>query len=478
MKRISKRLSIMGGISTATRSKNKGLSNFIRSESSSDARETTHYCDYWRNTMDHALESNAADVFLGIIIGLDIYASCVDIDSRTQSESTPSWAATVSDLCFTIYLLELNLRVFIQRTQIFDSKWVVLDFIICFAGLLEAVLNASGISIEQVSMMRLLRLARIMRLIRLFRKFAFLRELRKLMTMAASCCKTLLYFFIFCFIVMTFWAMAALELIHPLVVQMTAEGHFEHCPFYQHALSSVMRANLLLFQIVIAGDSWGRLATPVIEARPWTAIIFMGSQLTVVFGVLNLVVAVVVDTFAVQRQKDVFAQEMDADQDDDKKFLRRVFTKIDEDGSGELSFEELMHGARTLPEFQGLLRGMDIDEGDLTQLFQMLDGDDSGTVEPEEFINAISRWMHDSKTANRFVKYIVMRTMIQQEELRDPLVDKIDKLETNLRQPSPPQFDKIDKLDTKTAVKRRNIFQSSAQSRASCLWARMLVERL
>ncbi|CAE8610836.1 unnamed protein product [Polarella glacialis] len=255
---------------------------------------------------------------------------------------------------------------------------------------------------------------------------------------------------------MTFWAMAAVELIYPLVVQMTAEGHFEDCPFCQHALSWLMRANLLLFQTVIAGDSWGRLATPVIEAYPWTAIIFMGSQLMVVFGVQNLVVAVVVDTFAVQRQKDVveFAQEMDADQDDDKKFLRRIFTKIDEDGSGDLSFKELMHGARTVPEFQSRSRVMDIDEGDLTQLFQMLDGDDSGTVEPEEFINAISRWMHDSKTANRFVKYNVMGTMIQQEELRDLLVDKIDKLGTNLRQPSPPQFDKIDKLETKTGVKK------------------------
>ncbi|CAE8638366.1 unnamed protein product [Polarella glacialis] len=436
----------MGGISTATRPTNQGLSDFIRSESSSDARETTHDCDYWRNSMDQVLESNAADVFLGIIIGLDVYASCVDIDSRAQSESTPSWAATVSNLCFTIYLLEFTLRVFIKRTQIFDSKWAVLDFIICFTGLLEVVLNASGISIVQVGMMRLLRLARIMRLTRLFRKFAFLRELRKLMLMAASCCKTLLWSFIFCFIVMTVWAMASVELIHPLVVQMTAEGHFEDCPYCQNALSSVMRANLLLFQTVIAGDSWGRLATPVIEAHPWTAIIFMGSQLTVVFGVLNLVVAVVVDTFAAQREKDVveFAQDMDADQDDDKKFLRRIFTKIDADGSGELSIEELMHGARTIPEFQSRLRVMDIDEGDLTQFFQMLDGDDSGTVEPEEFINALSRWVHDSKTANRFVKYNVMRSMIQQEELRDLLVDKIEKLETNLRH----------KLETKTGVKK------------------------
>jgi hypothetical protein len=42
---------------------------------------------------------------------------------------------------------------------------------------------------------------------------------------------------------------------------------------------------------VIAGDSWGTIAVPVIEAYPGTAFIFVGSLLTLVFGVLNLIVA-------------------------------------------------------------------------------------------------------------------------------------------------------------------------------------------
>lgn len=45
---------------------------------------------------------------------------------------------------------------------------------------------------------------------------------------------------------------------------------------------------------VIAGDSWGEIAVPVIEAHPSTALIFVGAYLTIVFGVLNLIVAVVV----------------------------------------------------------------------------------------------------------------------------------------------------------------------------------------
>ena len=43
-------------------------------------------------------------------------------------------------------------------------------------------------------------------------------------------------------------------------------------------MSTVMDANLLLFQTVIAGDSWGKIAIPVIQRHPATAIIFVGAS--------------------------------------------------------------------------------------------------------------------------------------------------------------------------------------------------------
>ena len=52
-----------------------------------------------------------------------------------------------------------------------------------------------------------------------------------------------------------------------------------------------MDANLLLFKTVIAGDSWGQIAVPVMREHPATGVIFVGSLLTIVFGVLNLIAA-------------------------------------------------------------------------------------------------------------------------------------------------------------------------------------------
>ena len=158
--------------------------------------------------------------------------------------------------------------------------------------------------------------------------------------MMATCLKALFWSFIFCFMIMTVWALLIVEVINPLMADIEPLQACQECMI---ATTSVMQANLLLFKTVIAGDSWGDIAVPVINAHPASAIIFMGSLLTLVFGVLNLIaarmnsqlsprpasnpaqphtaksfavpeqVAVVVDTFAEARNRDVLnlAEEME-----------------------------------------------------------------------------------------------------------------------------------------------------------------------
>ena len=155
-------------------------------------------------------------------------------------------------------------------------------------------LVAPGNEYANLGVLSILRLARVLRLLKLLRKVKSLRELQKLVKMMHTCIKALFWSFIFCFVVMTIWAMLIVEWIDPYVRDMVEEGLFEECGvFCETATTSVMKANLLLFKTVIAGDSWGQMAVPVILMHPETAVIFMGSSLTVVFGVLNLIVAVV-----------------------------------------------------------------------------------------------------------------------------------------------------------------------------------------
>eukprot|EP00435_Cladocopium_sp_Y103_P053322 s374_g17.t1 len=397
----------------------------------------------WKENLKSFMQSYyLANAMAGIVL-LDAFCTCADIDARAAG-STPSLVVkTITDVCLGVYTLEAVTQLCLFGRKILRDWMTVMDISIVGCGWAEAAIDlvGAGDSIFRLGIVRALRLVRIFRLIRLLRRIRAFRELHKLVMMMATCMRTLAWSFLLCALVMTVWAMLMVEIVNPTVQDMQDKmAYFDSCEWCQYATSSVMNANLLLFKTVVAGDSWGQIAVPVIQENPGTLIVFIGSLVTLVFGVLNVIVAVVVDTFADARQRDVqnLAEELDDDIIADKnlgKDLQKIFNRIDSDGSGQLTMDELLEGARSDPAFQSRLRVMDIDENDLMQLFSMIDprrtanpsadflltsdNDSSGTIEVAEFIGPLSRWAHDSKTAPRFIKYNLLQSINLQEDLYD-----------------------------------------------------------
>ncbi|CAE8627945.1 unnamed protein product, partial [Polarella glacialis] len=422
-----RRISIRDILPILPQTTSLGGGGFLRVERANSMERDQSATETCRIFMKKIQQSTAADLFVGMIILTDVYMCCFAIDLNASGENTPSWVIDYSVFCTAIYTLELLATLFVRKSAVIGDWWFYLDAFIVSAALLEFCIAALGADVSSMKLVRFLRIFRMVRMLRIFRKWSLLKELWKLVKMTMACTKMLFWSFVFCFIVMTCWSMIAVELLNPLVIKLANDGAWPDCPECSQSFRSVMDANLTFFKTIVAGDGWGLIAMPMIAANPWTAIIFVGSFLTIIFGVLNLVVAVVVDEFAEQRQKDFQqqAQELDDNYEVDLKLLRKMFAKIDEDGSGELSLEELTNGAKTHPEFRDRLRVMDIDEKDLEQLFRMLDDDGSGTIAPDEFIEALSRWINDSKTASRFVKYSLMQNHRQQEQFQVKLTARL-----------------------------------------------------
>jgi hypothetical protein len=59
---------------------------------------------------------------------------------------------------------------------------------------------------------------------------------------------------------------------------------------------------LTLLETLVAGDSWGKLAVPIIDRYPWSVFLFGGALLSVNFVVFNLITAVMVDSALEARQ--------------------------------------------------------------------------------------------------------------------------------------------------------------------------------
>jgi len=180
-----------------------------------------------------------------------------------------------------------------------------------------------------------------------------------------------------------------------------------------------MNSNLTFFQTIVAGDSWGKLAIPIIEANPWTAIIFVMSLLTMAFGVLNLGLAVVVDSFAETRSRDVtlLAKEMERHEAQEKKSLYKLFGRLDEDGNSVLTLAEIQDGARRLGEFRNWLKVLHIDVQQLPELFHSVDKENTGEVEISQFVD------HIYGIKNKSVQNILMKIDTKQNSLEERMRD-------------------------------------------------------
>lgn len=63
-----------------------------------------------------------------------------------------------------------------------------------------------------------------------------------------------------------FFSLIAVQVIHPINRDIVYEG-CSRCP---HAFGSVWDALCTFVQQVVAGDAWGTISLPVIDAAPWT----------------------------------------------------------------------------------------------------------------------------------------------------------------------------------------------------------------
>ncbi|CAE8594327.1 unnamed protein product [Polarella glacialis] len=114
------------------------------------------------------------------------------------------------------------------------SCWTLKLFL---AGALDLAISASGADASSMNLVRFLRVFRMVRLLCIFRKWPLLKELWKLVKMTIACTKMLFWSFVFCFMVMTCWSMAAMELLNPLMIKLwptrvsSQTVHSAHDPF-------------------------------------------------------------------------------------------------------------------------------------------------------------------------------------------------------------------------------------------------------
>lgn len=337
----------------------------------------------------------------------------VNNDAFTCDESAPL-RITHFALLFT-YMLEIAARWYVDQRRFFDNPWNISDVVIVCLSVLAELLNGAFPSLG------FLRIFRTLRLFRSIRAVVVQRELYIIVHGFAGTMKALFWAAILMMGLLTMWSILAVEAIHPINRRLDQETDaYIDCSRCKKAFSNVWESNLTFFYTVVLGDDWTDVIVPLISFEPWTVCIFMGVTFSVGMGLVNLILAVIVDRAREAHEEDVEAQndQKNKKMDTAKKAINRMCARMDVDKSGTLSLDELLSGFDESQEFRQVLNVLDVEKDDMECVFHIMDADGSGDVSYDEFVDNLYRMKaQNSRTLLVFIKFYVLelRRCVEEE---------------------------------------------------------------
>jgi len=168
-------------------------------------------------------------------------------------------------------------------------------------------------------------------------------------------------------------------------------------PDLQPYFGNVPRSMFTLFQVTTT-DAWADIARKAMRHHVWTAGFFVLYLYVTTCAVLNVVVAVIVentlDQAVDQRQK--FTSNQNKKQQYACAKIYQLFVGMDQNGDGVLTREEFSKAFQD-DQVSRYLRQLGIDLRQAEELFSILDFDDSGALDAEEFVGGVLKVIGNGK---------------------------------------------------------------------------------
>mmetsp|Transcript_58150 Transcript_58150/g.180120 ORF Transcript_58150/g.180120 Transcript_58150/m.180120 type:complete len:730 (-) Transcript_58150:105-2294(-) len=331
----------------------------------------------WEMTASDVLQSNSFDNCVGLLIFLNACTIGVqtDIMASKRTEEVPVVFVAFDQVFLVLFSAELLLRVYVHRCSFFNpwsagAAWNWFDLFIVAAQIVEESIRVIALSnnikdegseASDFKVMRMLRILRLMRVLRVMRVLRLISELRTIVSSILGSMKSL------------------------------AEDASEH--ILGRYFGSISRSILTLYQAVSGGIDWDSIMHPLIEElNPLNGIAFTGYVAFTLLALMNVVTGVFVQT-ALQSAKD----EEDA-------FLTDTIVRLFRVNEGEMRFQTLhkedIADALCNPTARKEWKAIDISPQEAHYLFTLLDIDSKGEVSFEEFLSGCLRLRGQAKSVD------------------------------------------------------------------------------
>jgi voltage-gated sodium channel len=323
-----------------------------------------------------------------------------NIRASVHEEAIPIEFSVFSWVCLVIYFIEIGLRMYAFRMHLSADFWLLFEFILVFVDMMCKVFAFALGRIPSVSALRILRVLHRGCMVRVLGKHYVFRELYTMLHSVASVLRTIWWAILLLVFMLTLYSVLAVEILHPINQELAASGIYEDCERCPKSFATVQASVVTFIQHTLAGEDWGSVAIPIMETRPWTAIIFLSVIISTNLGILCLFITVTVDRAVQVRQDDKrFMLEQRKHQfESAKEALSKQCLELDKECKGRLSKDQLLHGFNSQSKMGEAMRKMEVKHDDIHLLCSVLDGPGNGSIPYSEFVEQLHDMkLHDSK---------------------------------------------------------------------------------
>lgn len=340
------------------------------------------------------------DAFFGLLvvsnaifIGFEVEEGFVE--NRSSGVQVIQYSYTV------LFLLELILRIAAYGRSFFcgsDWAWGWLDFLIVFSSMWEIGIDLVLITQEDDQLqgignssalraVRIIRITRMLKTLRLLRIFRFIVALRTLVTSIISTLKNLFWALMLLGIIIYAFAILFCQAIRthltdPAMPPLSEEVHDQAERFFGTLLDTM----LSLFMSITNGVSWNLILIPLKEVHVVWVVFFLFFIAFTYLAVLNVVTGVFCQSAIESAQTDhaLAVQNILANKEAHLSKIRELFISLAGEEDGVITyamFEQQVHS----PEVREYFETLGLDVWDAWSFFKMLDLDEGGCVEIDEF---------------------------------------------------------------------------------------------
>lgn len=366
-----------------------------------------------------------------ILLNLILLGVEVDVSARLGANDIPGWFDVVNAIIVMVFVLELGFMMLGYGLNKFffgrDKWWNVFDFAIVTLSALETLVQlwAPGL-LAEMRYMRFLRLARALRGMRVVKLLRYVSALRTLIFSIISTTGSLMWTLVLLLLIFYCFSVILTQIVTDFCREQTVnllgdDNAVPRCPpELQMYWSSIPESILTLYMAISGGVSWIEPLQPLREVSALAVACLLLYVVLTVFAVLNVVTGVFCHTAieSATADKEIVVMSQMQKQATQAAALRDMFNEIDGDDSGMVSVQELKAALET-SKMSSFLESMDISTQDVWTLFMLIDSDQNGLIDLDEFVTGcqqlhgpaksiqISRMSHENKVTRQTIKKLI-----------------------------------------------------------------------